>query len=129
MYKYMTQENIKTGDRQLPDFDEPQSDKYNYSGQADAHSKLVAIHEVIKAAGLCMFGSQCYPIKTLPEQLSAVTGQAYDMEKIYKVGMRIYTMRHAFNLREGLNPLTRNVPGRIIGDPPLKEGNVRDPRC
>jgi aldehyde:ferredoxin oxidoreductase len=55
-----------------------------------------------------------------------VTGQAYDMEKIYEVGLRIYTLRHAFNLREGLNPLSRNVPGRIIGDPPLKEGNVRD---
>jgi aldehyde:ferredoxin oxidoreductase len=54
------------------------------------------------------------------------TGQDYDMEKIYEVGMRIYTMRHAFNLREGINPLTRNVPGRMIGDPPLKEGNVRD---
>ena len=40
--------------------------------------------------------------------------------------MRIYTMRHVFNLREGLNPLTRNVPGRMVGEPPLKEGNVRD---
>jgi aldehyde:ferredoxin oxidoreductase len=35
-------------------------------------------------------------------------------------------MRHAFNLREGINPLTRNVPGRMIGDPPLKAGNVKD---
>ena len=49
-----------------------------------------------------------------------------NMEKVYEVGMRIYTLRHAFNLREGINPLGRNVPGRIIGDPPLKEGNVRD---
>jgi aldehyde:ferredoxin oxidoreductase len=39
--------------------------------------------------------------------------------------MRIFTMRHAFNLREGLNPLTRNVPGRLVGEPPLREGNVR----
>ena len=62
-------------------------DKYNYSGQADIHSKLVAIQEVINAAGLCMFGSLCYPIQTLPEQLSAATGQDYDMEKIYEVGM------------------------------------------
>jgi aldehyde:ferredoxin oxidoreductase len=107
-------------------FDDPQPDKYTYSGQADIHSKLVAIHEVVNAAGLCMFGTLCYPIQALPEQLSAVTGQDYDMAKIYEVGMRIYTMRHAFNLREGLNPLTRNVPGRMIGDPPLKEGNVRD---
>jgi aldehyde:ferredoxin oxidoreductase len=73
-----------------------------------------------------MFGTLCYPIQALPEQLSVATGQDYDMEKIYQVGMRIYTMRHAFNLREGINPLTRNVPGRMIGDPPLKEGNVRD---
>ena len=109
-----------------PGFDEPELDKYNYSGQAPTHSKLVAIHEVVNAAGLCMFGTLCYPIQSLPEQLSAVTGQNYDMEKIYEVGMRIYTMRHAFNLREGLNPLTRNVPGRMVGDPPLKEGNVRD---
>ena len=109
-----------------PGFDEPEPDKYTYSGHADIHSKLVAIHEVVNAAGLCMFGSLCYPIQAVPEQLSAVTGQDYDMEKIYEVGMRIYTMRHAFNLREGLNPLTRNVPSRMIGDPPLKEGNVKD---
>jgi aldehyde:ferredoxin oxidoreductase len=109
-----------------PGFDEPEPDKYTYSGHSDIHSKLVAIHEVVNAAGLCMFGTLCYPIQALPEQLSAATGQDYDMEKIYEVGMRIYTMRHAFNLREGLNPLTRNVPGRMIGDPPLKEGNVRD---
>ena len=41
-----------------------------------------------------------------------------------KIGNR--TMRHAFNLREGINPLARNMPGRIIGEPPLKEGNVKD---
>jgi len=35
-------------------------------------------------------------------------------------------MRHAFNLREGINPLTRNMPGRIIGEPPLTEGNVKE---
>jgi aldehyde:ferredoxin oxidoreductase len=109
-----------------PGFDEPEPDKYNYSGQAPTHWKLVAIHEVVNAAGLCMFGTLCYPIQFLPEQLSAVTGRNYDMKKVYEVGMRIFTMRHAFNLREGLNPLTRNVPGRMVGDPPLKEGNVKD---
>ena len=109
-----------------PGFDAPEQDKYAYSGQAPTHSKLVAIYEVVNAAGLCMFGTLCYPLQYLPAQLSAVTGRDYDMEKIYEVGMRIFTMRHAFNLREGLNPLTRNVPGRMVGDPPLKAGNVRD---
>jgi aldehyde:ferredoxin oxidoreductase len=109
-----------------PGFEAPEHDKYTYGGQSDTHLKLVAIHEVVNAAGLCMFGTLCYPIQSLPDQLSAVTGQAWDLEKIYEVGCRIYTMRHAFNLREGLNPLTRNVPGRMVGDPPLAEGNVRD---
>jgi aldehyde:ferredoxin oxidoreductase len=60
------------------------------------------------------------------DQLSAATGDAWDMERIVTTGTRIYTMRHAFNLREGLNPLARNMPGRIVGEPPLKEGNVKD---
>lgn len=34
-------------------------------------------------------------------------------------------MRHAFNLREGLNPLKYRVPGRMIGNPALEHGNVR----
>ena len=109
-----------------PGFDAPETDKYNYSGQAPTHAKLVAIHEVVNAAGLCMFGTLCYPIQIVPEQLSKVTGQDYDMAKVYEVGMRIYTLRHAFNLREGLNPLKRDVPGRMVGEPPLLEGNVRD---
>jgi len=45
---------------------------------------------------------------------------------VVAAGTRIYTMRHAFNLREGLNPLARNMPGRIVGEPPLREGNVKD---
>ena len=31
-------------------------------------------------------------------------------------------MRHAFNLREGINPLEREVHPRIIGNPPLEAG-------
>jgi aldehyde:ferredoxin oxidoreductase len=48
------------------------------------------------------------------------------MDEVFKTGERIYTMRHLFNLREGQNPLTRNVPGRMVGSPPLTEGNVKD---
>jgi len=44
---------------------------------------------------------------------------------VYKTGMRIAAVRHAFNLRDGHNPLTRNVPGRLVGEPPLTVGNVR----
>ncbi|UCF93287.1 MAG: hypothetical protein JSW39_03760, partial [Desulfobacterales bacterium] len=108
-----------------PGLELPEGDKYTYTGQAETHFKLVTLVEVVNAAGLCMFGYLSYPVQSLPDQLAAVTGRAYDLEKLYEVGLRIYTMRHAFNLREGINPLTRNMPGRIVGEPPLKEGNVK----
>ena len=72
-----------------------------------------------------MFGYLSYPVQAIPDQLQAVTGWDFDLEEVFKTGERIYTMRHLFNLREGQNPLTRNVPGRMIGSPPLKEGNVK----
>jgi aldehyde:ferredoxin oxidoreductase len=104
----------------------PEKDKYEYSGWADTHRTLVTVMEVCNAAGLCMFGYLSYPIQAIPEQLTAVTGWDFDMDDMVNTGMRIFTMRHVFNLREGINPLKRNVPDRLIGSPPLTEGNVKD---
>ena len=109
-----------------PGLELPETDKYVYTGQSEIHYKLVTAVEVCNAAGLCMFGYLSYPIQAIPDQLTAVTGWVYDLEDVYKTGLRVYTMRHAFNLREGINPLTRNMPGRIVGKPPLREGNVKD---
>lgn len=100
-------------------------DKYTYSGKAYDHYRECTSVHVVNAAGLCLFGYLSFQIQSLPEQLTAVTGWEFDLEEVFKTGMRIGTMRHAFNLREGHNPLTRNVPGRIVGEPPLTEGNVR----
>ena len=104
----------------------PETDKYVYTGQSEIHWKMVTPVEVCNAAGLCLFGYLSYPIQAIPEQLEAVTGWKFDMEETFKAGMRIFTMRHAFNLREGINPLARNVPGRLFGEPPLTEGNVKN---
>jgi aldehyde:ferredoxin oxidoreductase len=100
-------------------------DKYTYAGQAENHWKLVTTMEVCNAAGLCMFGYLSYPVQAIPEQLSAVTGWDLTLDDVFQMGERIYTMRHLFNLREGQNPLGRNIPGRMIGRPPLTEGNVK----
>jgi len=104
----------------------PATEKYHYHGQAEGHHILVAAVEVVNAAGLCLFGYLSYPFQAVMDQLSAATGEAWDLERVLTTGTRIYTMRHAFNLREGLNPLSRNMPGRIVGEPPLKAGNVKD---
>jgi len=102
-------------------------DKYDYASplNAENHYKLVTTAEVTNTAGLCMFGYLSYPIAAIKDQLSAVTGWEYAEEDVYKTGERIYTMRHLFNLREGHNPLTRNIPARAVGVPPLETGNVK----
>jgi aldehyde:ferredoxin oxidoreductase len=45
--------------------------------------------------------------------------------EMLKAGERIYNLRHAFNLREGINEMKWNVHPRIIGKPQLTTGPVK----
>lgn len=80
---------------------------------------------LINSAGLCQFAAFSYPWQFVPAFLQAVTGWEFTLADCLTVGERIADVRHAFNLRDGLNPLKYRVPGRMIGEPPLKTGNVR----
>jgi len=80
------------------------------------------------AAGFCVQGG--YSIldmvsgaeKYILGFMKAVTGWDRTMDEWLKAGERVANMRHVFNLREGINPLNREVHPRIIGIPPLKAG-------
>jgi aldehyde:ferredoxin oxidoreductase len=54
--------------------------------------------------------------------LNAVTGTDRSWEDYQQCGERAMTVRHAFNLREGINPLKRPLHDRILGKPPIKNG-------
>jgi aldehyde:ferredoxin oxidoreductase len=81
---------------------------------------------VVNATGLCMFGYLSMDAHSMPEFMTAVTGWNFTMDDCQEVGERLATLRHAFNLREGHNPLDREMPGRAIGRPPLKAGPLKD---
>ncbi len=86
---------------------------------------------VLSAAGYCMHGTIAMPdsdIKLL-NYLNAVTGWDLTMEEMLETGERIANIRHAFNLREGNNPLQRYVHPRIFGNPPQKEGPLAGISC
>jgi len=97
-----------------------------YTGRAEAQKKLVDIMHIVNATGICMFGHISFDAQAIPDFLAAVTGWDIDMDELLKTGERIGAVRHLFNLREGHNPLKLKIPGRVLGIPPLKEGNVRD---
>jgi aldehyde:ferredoxin oxidoreductase len=77
----------------------------------------------LNAAGVCMHGNIAgNPTKYLEGFTRAVTGWDVTMKDLLLAGERIGTMRHLFTLREGDNPLQRDVPGRFLGRPPFAEG-------
>jgi len=107
------------------EFETPE-DTTVYTGRAEAQKKLIDIMHIVNAAGICMFGHISFDAQSIPDFLAAVTGWDIDMDELLKAGERIGAVRHLFNLREGYNPLKLKIPGRLLGIPPLKEGNVRD---
>jgi aldehyde:ferredoxin oxidoreductase len=72
--------------------------------------------------GLCHFGQWPENPELMVGIFNAVTGWNFSWRDMAEAGERIVNLRHAFNLREGINELTRPVPGRIVGKPPQTTG-------
>jgi aldehyde:ferredoxin oxidoreductase len=82
---------------------------------------------ILNPSGLCVFNG--FVIMPGPENdkrmvgfLNAVTGWDYTLDELLKTSERIVNLRHAFNLREGINELKWPVHPRIVGKPPHATG-------
>ena len=95
-----------------------------YSDKGEAHRRVSALYHILNVSGFCLFGNMSLAIDAtaLVESLSAVCGWGFNSDELLEMGDRIANIRHAFNLREGLNPLEFQVPARVLGRPPLAEG-------
>lgn len=102
--------------------DLPEFERTVYAGRAEFQRTLVNLMHVVNSAGLCMFGFISMDCHSMPEFITAVTGRECTLEDCQELGERIATIRHAFNLREGHNPLNREVAGRAFGKPALERG-------
>ena len=102
----------------------PPEKKYVAEGTGPMDLAMTASSEILNAAGLCMFGSFCGV--NPPAMLEAVTGRAMDKGEQQKTGLRILSMRHAFNVREGQTPDKCVLPDRLVGAPPQTEGPLKD---
>ena len=115
--------NIEIG-IQFPGLDIPPLDKYTYSGKGKYETIFKNQIHIVNCSGMCIFGFEVLPWDELRDVLSAVTGWPLSQEEVYNTGGRIAILRQAFNLREGLLPEDFKLPGRVKGEPPLKEGPV-----
>ncbi len=78
---------------------------------------------VVDGAGGCYFGfilgTATYPMF---EWLDAATGWGKTPDDYMWIGRRVFTMRHMFNIKQGLDPWYSRPHGRMVGEPPLKVG-------
>lgn len=86
---------------------------------------------VVNAEGLCLHSDLATkdPRKYIAGYLKAVTGWDRSMDELLVAGERIAVMRHLFTLREGDNPLHRQMHDRIIGTPPHTTGPLAGVTC
>lgn len=87
---------------------------------------------ITNAVGLCLFSGMAMgpdSAKYTEGFMSAVTGLKRSMPELLKIGERIANIRHAFNLREGINEREWKVHPRILGIPPQTKGPLAGVTC
>jgi aldehyde:ferredoxin oxidoreductase len=100
-----------------------QLDRKAYANEGMEYRTGSALHHIVNCSGMCAFVYSCFPnTSVLVEFMNAVTGWDFTLEELIKTGERILNMRQAFNIREGLNLTKFEIPDRLLGKPPFKEG-------
>ncbi|MDA1239520.1 MAG: aldehyde ferredoxin oxidoreductase family protein [Chloroflexi bacterium] len=106
----------------FPTMPEAPKDRKQTTGKGP---QLKAAHEqahIMNSAGMCYFIYTMSPTDRIPEWVNLVTGWDTTHEELDRVGERIANLRMAFAVKHGNNPAAREVPGRLIGDPPQATG-------
>ena len=106
----------KANDRMTPEL------RFNYRITGYHDVQEMCITEYINASGLCIFTARVFPGNTIYDVYKYVTGYEMGLRELRFFGLRSFTMRWAFNLREGLRRDDFTVTDRMAGRPPLKGG-------
>jgi len=88
--------------------------------------KLLAVNtaytNVANGAGLCLFGLSIGGRVPLSEWINGATGWNKSNDEYLETGHRILALRHAFSLREGIDPRNIRLPDRVLGKPSARRG-------
>ncbi len=99
-------------------------ERYAYTGKGPMSATASKYLQVGASTGVCIMPMMFFGNFPLIEFLNAVTGWELDMAGVLTIGARIQTLRHCFNLREGVRPSDVRLPERMAGRPPQAEGPV-----
>jgi aldehyde:ferredoxin oxidoreductase len=105
-----------------PELKFDQFEKYTYTGKGPMSATASNYFQVGSSAGVCLMPLMFFGNYPLVEFFNAVTGWDLDVEEVLTTGARIQTLRHCFNIREGIQPSDVKLPQRMLGRPPQEEG-------
>lgn len=113
------------GGRGVPFGHNPPEVKYNFedTGADDAAGLLE--WEFINCSGVCGFGNFLLAPMISVKMVEAITGFHYTPEQLTAFAYRSFTLRHAFNLREGYTRKDFKISDRAVGKPPLEAGPLK----
>ncbi|OIP40782.1 MAG: hypothetical protein AUK25_07120 [Desulfobacteraceae bacterium CG2_30_51_40] len=120
--------DIERLDRKFPQTRKPPilmsgREKYNLTDKGDFMAAGCFFRMLVDCAGCCVFGTQVGGEMPLVEWLNASTGWDLGNEEYLRIGERVEHLRHAFNLREGINSARDfALHPRLTGHPPLDCG-------
>ncbi|MBI4830212.1 MAG: aldehyde ferredoxin oxidoreductase family protein [Candidatus Lindowbacteria bacterium] len=97
------------------------SSKYDYDKVGEYQPLNSQYVQVANSAGVCIFGLMVgeYP---LFEWINFATGWKMNTQDFATIGERILTLRHCFNVREGIKPAYTRILNRASGHPSLARG-------
>ncbi len=101
----------------------PEFDRMSLKGRGEPHKIGSALTQVYNASGVCMIviGDAYGQIADLVEALQVIPGWDVTKEELVNTGIRVETMRQAFNIREGIK-MPWKFPDRMMGIPPKEVG-------
>ncbi len=103
----------------------PPEIRYNYQGKGPRDARATFETEITNCAGFCAFSNFGMPMDAITRYIAAATGWDFTDEDMIEAGKRIFNMRHAFNLKSGLDPRENIMPKRALGQPPLEQGPLK----
>ena len=104
---------------------QPPEVKFNYTNTGERDVAGVINQEITNSAGFCQFTDFSLPPRAYANYITAITGFRYTDEELDRLGIRMFAMRHAFNLREGLRRADATLTPRMEGRPPMTEGPLK----
>ncbi len=113
------------GSTGMMEMNAPPEVKYNGEGRGPRDAGVTFETEVQNCVGLCAFSSFGMPPGTMPRYISAATGWDFTDKDVFDAGKRIFNLRHAFNLKAGIDPTEDILTKRATGEPPLTEGPLK----